>query len=130
MLIASVTFVDQAAIAIESWAGNVVGAGTKPSSLMTATAPQGRLYPLSSEWLSCGTWTIPLWPTPAVFAISTKPEDQLKPGLPPTDRRQLMEYTFADAVTKNGLPFTITLTGVGYNISSVDQVYLPVAMEP
>ncbi len=41
-----------------------------------------------------------------------------------------MEYTFADAVTKNGLPFTITLTGVGYNISSVDQVYLPVAMEP
>jgi len=68
--------------------------------------------------------------TPAVFAISTKPEDQLKPGLPPTDRRQLMEYTFADAVTKNGLPFTITLTGVGYNISSVDQVYLPVAMEP
>jgi hypothetical protein len=49
-------------------------------------------------------------------------------GLPATDRSQLMEYTFADAITVKK-PYTINLSGVGYNISSVDQVYLPVAME-
>ncbi|MFL6796059.1 MAG: FG-GAP-like repeat-containing protein [Xanthobacteraceae bacterium] len=50
-------------------------------------------------------------------------------GLPATDRSQLMEFTFADAITAKGKPYTINLNGVGYNISSVDQVYLPVAME-
>ena len=51
-------------------------------------------------------------------------------GLPDPDRSQLMEYTFADAITANGKPYPIKLTQVGYNISSVDQVYLPVAMQP
>ncbi len=52
-------------------------------------------------------------------------------GLPDADRSQLLEYTFADAITAGGtLPYPIKLSGVGYNISSVDQVYLPVAMQP
>jgi FG-GAP-like repeat/FG-GAP repeat len=67
--------------------------------------------------------------SPPVYAISTVLADNKKPGLPATDHSQLMEFTFADAITKGGLPFSIRLAGVGYNISSVDQVYLPVAME-
>lgn len=51
-------------------------------------------------------------------------------GLPPEDRSQLMEYTFADAITAKGLPYEFNASNVGYNISSVDQVYLPVAMQP
>lgn len=51
-------------------------------------------------------------------------------GLPLSDRTQLIEYTFADAITANGPPYPIHVNKVGYNISSVDQVYLPVAMEP
>jgi hypothetical protein len=51
-------------------------------------------------------------------------------GFPPTDLSQLTEYTFADAVTADGAPFPLFLNKVGYNISSVDQAYLPVAMEP
>ena len=51
-------------------------------------------------------------------------------GFPPYDRSQLTEYTFADAVTANGPPYPLFLNKVGYNISSVDQVYLPIAMEP
>jgi hypothetical protein len=50
-------------------------------------------------------------------------------GLPAKDKNQLMEYTFADVITKDGKPYTIKFEGVGYNISSVDQVYLPVAMQ-
>src|SRR5262249_55824319 len=45
------------------------------------------------------------------------------------DRSQLMEYTFAAAVT-GVTPFHLYLPQVGYNISSVDQVYLPVLMQP
>jgi hypothetical protein len=51
-------------------------------------------------------------------------------GLPPGDRSQLMEYTFADSITAKGMPYEMKLAQVGYNISSVDQVYLPVAMQP
>jgi hypothetical protein len=47
--------------------------------------------------------------------------------LPAADRAQLMEYTFA-AVDTNALPFKVTPQLVNYNISYVDQVYLPVAM--
>jgi hypothetical protein len=53
-----------------------------------------------------------------------------KEGFPPTDLSQLTEFTFADAVTANGPPFPLFLNKVGYNISSVDQTYLPVAMQP
>src|SRR5574337_1303173 len=49
-------------------------------------------------------------------------------GLPSEDHAQLMEYTFGDAITANGAPYPMHLSNVGYNISSVDQVYLPVAM--
>jgi hypothetical protein len=51
-----------------------------------------------------------------------------KRPIPDPDRNQLMEHTFSNVVTKNGRPFSI-VDGVGYNISSVDQVYLPVAMQ-
>lgn len=51
-------------------------------------------------------------------------------GFPETDLSQLTEYTFADAITANGAPYPLAVDKVGYNISSVDQVYLPIAMEP
>src|SRR5262245_1881501 len=50
-------------------------------------------------------------------------------GLPDSDRSQLMEYTFAAAVTGE-TPYHLYLGQVGYNISSVDQVYLPTSMQP
>lgn len=51
-------------------------------------------------------------------------------GLPLADPNQLTEYTFADVVTSTTIPYPIDRTHVDYDISSVDQVYLPVAMEP
>ena len=43
---------------------------------------------------------------------------------------QLVEYTFADVGTpKGGKPFIIDLN-VGYNVSYLDQIYLPVALAP
>ena len=49
---------------------------------------------------------------------------------PPNVPFQLLEYTFADVGTPdNGAPFVIDLN-VGYNISYLDQIYLPVALEP
>jgi hypothetical protein len=43
---------------------------------------------------------------------------------------QLVEYTFADVATPPGrTPFIIDLN-VGYNVSFLDQIYLPVALEP
>jgi len=51
-------------------------------------------------------------------------------GLPALDLSQLTEFTFGDAITANGAPYPFPTRNVGYNISSVDQVYLPVAMEP
>ena len=49
---------------------------------------------------------------------------------PPNVPFQLLEYTFADVGTPdNGTPFVIDLN-VGYNISYLDQIYLPVALEP
>ena len=47
-------------------------------------------------------------------------------GFPRGLKFQLVEYTFADAL--NTLPPTITLTNVNYNISAVDNVYLPAAI--
>jgi hypothetical protein len=46
----------------------------------------------------------------------------------PTIPFQLLEYTFADVDT-GGKPFVIDLN-VGYNISYLDQVALPVALAP
>lgn len=43
---------------------------------------------------------------------------------------QLTEYTFADVVTSVGVPYPIDLTHVDYDYSGVDQIYLPIAMEP
>jgi hypothetical protein len=53
-------------------------------------------------------------------------------GLPDDNHAQLMEYTFTAAITnaQRILPFPLQTTPVGYNISYVDQVYLPVAMQP
>ena len=43
---------------------------------------------------------------------------------------QLLEYTFADVITPaQAIPYIVDLN-VGYNISYLDQVYLPVALAP
>ena len=42
---------------------------------------------------------------------------------------QLMEYTFASVGTNKPQPYIINLN-VGYNVSYLDQIYLPVALEP
>ncbi len=51
-------------------------------------------------------------------------------GLPLNDPYQLTEYTFADVVTNQGAPFPIAYDRVDYDLSYVDHVYLPAAMEP
>ena len=51
-------------------------------------------------------------------------------GLPLNDPFQLTEYTFADVVTSQAVPYPIDRTHVDYDYSGVDQIYLPVAMEP
>jgi len=51
-------------------------------------------------------------------------------GLPPTDPNQLTEYTFADVVTGLGAPYEVKFNRVDYDLSYVDQVYLPTAMGP
>ncbi len=51
-------------------------------------------------------------------------------GLPVNDPTQLMEFTFADVVTGQGVPFKYDPTHVDYDISYVDQIYLPLAIEP
>ena len=42
---------------------------------------------------------------------------------------QLLEYTFADVGTVGSRPIILDLN-VGYNISYLDQIYLPIALEP
>ena len=50
-------------------------------------------------------------------------------GLPLNDPYQLTEYTFANINTQT-VPYQISLNNVDYDISYVDHVYLPVAIEP
>ncbi|KTC80927.1 hypothetical protein Lche_2947 [Legionella cherrii] len=50
--------------------------------------------------------------------------------MPTNDPQQLTEYTFAAVVPTQPLPYSIDRTIVNYDYSAVDQVYLPVAMEP
>lgn len=50
--------------------------------------------------------------------------------MPTNDPQQLTEYTFAAVVPTLPLPYSIDRTIVNYDYSAVDQVYLPVAMEP
>jgi hypothetical protein len=50
-------------------------------------------------------------------------------SLPPVDPSQLLEFTFA-LVPAAPQPLSINYDFVDYDISSVDQVYLPVAMDP
>lgn len=71
---------------------------------------------------------------PACFAPLVVYRDQAggdKHGvsLPPNDPSQLLEFTFA-TVTPFPQPLKIDYGFVDYDISSVDQVYLPVAMDP
>ncbi len=55
-------------------------------------------------------------------------------GLPDNDPSQLTEFSFGSALTDPVIykdkPFGWIEDDVGYNISSVDQIYMPVAMEP
>jgi hypothetical protein len=87
----------------------------------------GKVTPLTSGLVWCrnlnAAGTACKTPHPLqVFASDT--------GLPPLDLSQLTEFTFGDAITANGAPYPFPIKNVGYNISSVDQVYLPIAMEP
>ncbi|MBX3709796.1 MAG: hypothetical protein KIT56_06525 [Gammaproteobacteria bacterium] len=51
-------------------------------------------------------------------------------GLPLNDPYQLTEYTFANVITSQGVPYPIDTQFVDYDISYVDHVYLCMAMEP
>jgi hypothetical protein len=51
-------------------------------------------------------------------------------GFPAGDRAQLTEYTFAAAITGPTRPYPLLPQLIGYNISYVDQVYLPLTMQP
>lgn len=51
-------------------------------------------------------------------------------GIPLNDPYQLTEYTFANVITSTAVPYPIDTHYVDYDLSYVDQVYLPVAMEP
>jgi hypothetical protein len=66
-----------------------------------------------------------------IFAKIGAPQAHGIPDFPATDKLQLTEYTLGAAITNPTriLPFPMKLGITGYNISSVDQVYLPVAME-
>jgi hypothetical protein len=66
-----------------------------------------------------------------IFAKIGAPQAGGVPSFPETDKLQLTEYTLGAAITNPTriLPFPMKLGITGYNISSVDQVYLPVAME-
>jgi hypothetical protein len=73
---------------------------------------------------SCQGCSTPL----VVYRIQTG-GDQHGVSLPPGDPSQLLEFTFA-LVTVAPAPLAINRAFVDYDISSVDQVYLPVAMDP
>jgi hypothetical protein len=52
-------------------------------------------------------------------------------GLPDSDPMQLTEWTFGSAITGDKTqPYPFIIKNVGYNVSAVDSVYMPVAMEP
>lgn len=76
--------------------------------------------------------------TPLSEAPSCSAESECEPlaifasgiGLPATDPNQLTEYTFADVVTGLGPPYEVKFNRVDYDLSYVDQVYLPTAMGP
>lgn len=73
----------------------------------------------------------PLTPGPSCASPSCKSLKILrsKAGLPLNDPYQLVEYTFAN-VNIQTVPYQISLGDVDYDISYVDHVYLPVAIEP
>jgi hypothetical protein len=78
------------------------------------------------------TGTTPPACTPAqIFAKIGATQANGIPDFLETDKIQLTEYTLGAAITNVSriLPFPMKTNIVGYNISSVDQVYLPVAME-
>ena len=70
--------------------------------------------------------------TPAhIFAKIGATQTTGMPDFDPSVKVQLTEFTLGAAITNPSriLPFPMKRNIVGYNISSVDQVYLPVAME-
>ena len=76
--------------------------------------------------------TIPSCPAcalPLVVYRSQTGGDGHGVSLPPVDPSQLLEFTFA-LVLEAPQPLSINYAFVDYDISSVDQVYLPVAMDP
>ena len=73
---------------------------------------------------SCPACAVPL----VVYRSQTGADGHGVP-LPPVDPSQLLEFTFA-LVPEAPQPLSINYAFVDYGISSVDQVYLPVAMDP
>ncbi|MCW8471744.1 hypothetical protein OQJ19_13970 [Fluoribacter gormanii] len=70
-------------------------------------------------------------PGPTCISGCSQTEVFSATGIMPTnDPQQLTEYTFADVITAASVPYPINLSIVNYDYSAVDQVYLPVAMEP
>lgn len=88
---------------------------------LTAVYTADKANPVSpvTSGLSCASGTCePL----TIFANTV--------GLQLNDPYQLLEYTFANVNTGQGVPFPINTNFVDYDISYVDNVYLPAAMEP
>ncbi len=71
---------------------------------------------LYSNGLSTDSVTLPVYATTA--------------GAPLNDPYQLTEYTFANVITSASIPYPIDTSYVDYDLSYVDQVYLPMAIEP
>jgi hypothetical protein len=75
-------------------------------------------YAANSPLVSCDSCELPL----------TIYKDTL--AFPPSIPFQLVEYTFADVKTPKGVKPSIIDLNVGYNVSFLDQIYLPVALAP
>src|SRR5262245_10879050 len=76
-----------------------------------------------------GIASCPACDTPLVVHRIQTGSDGHRVSLPPGDPSQLLEFTFA-LVPEPPQPLSINYAFVDYDISSVDQVYLPVAMDP
>jgi hypothetical protein len=74
----------------------------------------------------------PLTPGPTCPDCQQQPIKIFKSpvALPDNDPDQLTEYTLDAAITADGAPYKLVHHLVDYDISYVDHVYLPVAMEP
>src|SRR5262245_12244177 len=105
--------------------GNVVDCGRDPDHPEKPNAvPISSFAPSAAPVPTCQACFAPL----VVYRIQSG-SDMHGTSLPAEDPSQLLEYTFAK-VTASPEPLKIDYAFVDYDISSVDQVYLSVAMDP